>query len=240
MTPALLTQTTPDDLKQFAWRHMEVEPQHAPWLPDSTVLDAMSKVASYNANADVLPALEGHGSTIWYDESGGPESNTSLRLMLRREARESNKRGRAKASRRGLSNLKLTERHLRQVRRAQLHSADSQVRAAAFDRFQLLRQWEGEVTELEAEHFRAAVVTADRRDRLRREHMRFPKRLVRNADRDALQVGAAFYYCVGRFISHGQTTPGSQLWFRRFPPNHEPITSILSRVEASSRIEWTS
>jgi len=92
----------------------------------------------------------------------------------------------------------------------------------------------------ETKHFRATVITPDARGRSKRDEMRFPLRLVRASDYGAVVEGAQFYYCVGRLGVNSVSAPGSLLWFRRFPENPTSVEDIVSRVESTSRIEWSS
>lgn len=142
---------------------------------------------------------------------------------------------------RAVLSLRLTRRQIQQVTRARLRSADSAARRAAYDRFQLLRQWDGEVTAVEPDKFAGSVGSLDSRTgRTRREHMTFPLRLVRDQDRALVVEGAPFFYCVGRFITAGQVTPGSILWFRRFRENEASTEALIDAAKAASRIDWVS
>lgn len=255
MSPTLAPETTSADLKavlsEVGWHDVHRDPQNSAWNPNRDLLTALSNVAARDAAArlgalaasrqDVTSMPEALSKPLPFPVGWPPGRLTrSGRVPTRIVSDPSGRDRHLMADPRGLSKLRFTPRHYHQVRRTRLRSADSDVRARAYERFQLLRQWEGDVTELEASHFRAAVVTVDAASRLRREHMRFPMALVRKQDHDAVAEGAPFYYCVGRFISRGQITPGSLLWFRRFRENAESVESLMSRAEAQSRIEWTS
>ena len=257
MSPTLVPQITSADLSEFVsdvgWLDVQRDPQNSTWNPNRDLLTALSDIAAHDAAARLRPVVRSRRDLTFMPErlyeplplpvrwpagAAKPLSPRTLSRLLSDQGSRTKRR--AVADARGFSKLRLTPRQYQQVTRGRLRSTDSDVRARAYERFQLLRQWEGEVIDVEAHHFRGAVVTVESTGRLRREHMRFPISLVRKQDRDALAEGAAFYYCVGRFISKGQTTPGSVLWFRRFLENTESVDALVRRAEALSRIEWTS
>jgi hypothetical protein len=137
--------------------------------------------------------------------------------------------------------LRLSERQIRRARRTRLEHESAASRLSTFDRFQLFSQWEGNVLAVDERSFRATVLLTDRQGRRHRRDATFPTRLVRDADRDLLQPGATFYYCVGRFLEKGQAVPTSVVWFRRIPPSGRSVDEALARgAEWSERIGWTS
>jgi hypothetical protein len=164
--------------------------------------------------------------------------NTFSRLELRRTAQVSDSPKRLPPR---VEALRLTRKQTNQVVRSRLRSADSDVRRNAYDRFVLIRQWDGEVTDIDTKGFKASLITSDASTgRLRREHMRFPLRLVREQDTELVVSGAPFFYCVGRFVTGGQITPGSVLWFRRFSENLASTEALIEAAKARSKIDWVS
>ncbi len=258
MSPTLLTQTSGStDLLKAAsgigWDEIQRSPQTPPFVSNPALWTAISEVAGYGARVAVRPSSE---SALATSAPGpiavlarDPASSMSPRLYrvaasssvsVRAHLRPAPTRARPRSSARGVANLRLTTTQRREVTKLHLQGRNRKAGARVYDRFQLLRQWEGEVVDVEAEHFLGAMITPDPEGRPRRAEMRFPRRLVRRPDQDAVIAGAQFYYCVGRLISKGVSTPGSIIWFRRFPENPEPDTAILGRVQAARRVVWSS
>ena len=255
MSPTLVPQTSSSDFRAFVselgWHNAHRDPQNFSWRPDGEILRALWTVESRDANVAMRPEVPSRDMTFAPFVSGSlyaaplPVRWTAARVESRPRPVPTTivkmgKKTRVVQQVRGFDKLRLTPQHYQQIKLAHLRTARSDLRAKAYDRFQLLRQWEGEVVELDGTHFRAAVVTPDPGRRLRRECMRFPVSLVRPQDRDELVEGAFFYYCVGRFITRGQATAGSVLWFRRFLEDDRPVEVLMEAAAASSRIEWVS
>jgi hypothetical protein len=256
MTATLLQQTSGgSDLLELAsgigWREIQSSPQDAPTVSNTSLWTAISEVAHYDAQAGVRPSLSSDIAThapdhlAFLEKSIGPgvmanpsRAAPSLSVSVRSYLRPPRPKRRARA--RGFANLNLTLSQRRQVAKLQLQARDQKTQVRAYDRFQLIRQWEGEVLDVETKHFRAAVITPDARGRSKRDEMRIPLRLVRASDHGAVVEGAQFYYCVGRLVVNSVSAPGSLLWFRRFPENPTSVDGIVSRVESTSRIEWSS
>lgn len=83
--------------------------------------------------------------------------------------------------------------------------------------FQVLQQWEGEVTAISQDRFTAII-----RDRTNRtqpdEEVELPLEEVSPSDRELLEVGAVFYWNIGRERTpYGQVKRVSEIRFRRLP-----------------------
>lgn len=226
------------------------------WETYAAALAATSRASQRDTDSTFSSTIaDGYASTVEAMESNAEEIDRLLRWkpsvprrssLIGRPSSKNKPRvtrlvnGRTIVVPNGYDKLRLTPRQEQLLRRARLRSAQPGARARSYVRFQLLRQWEGEVLELGDTYFRGAVVTLERDGSTRREHMRFPRRLVREQDLGVLEEGAFFFYCVGRFINPGEVTPGSILWFRRFLDYRSDIEKTMTAPEETSQVAWTS
>ncbi len=194
--------------------------------PDYTVFTALDQVKKRDAPYEfqVLPT----GSRSRYTlHEGAVSPLVSSRAPLR-------------PPRKMPPNLLLTGKEIRRAQRERLHTTRRRaVGAGTYERFQLLRQWEGSVLDVGHRRFTGSVLADDRFRRPQRIRMEFPRSLVRAEDVELLEEGALFFYCVGRFLRPGEATPGTILWFRRLPPSDESVQQLLERGKAwNARIAW--
>lgn len=251
MSPTLSAQTRPKDPSKYAaavgWDRWDGDVQSAAESPDRELLRTVSNALTDDpAFTESLSELDSH-TTLVHEHMAAllepwSKVGSATRWEEPRVTRPSSVAGaEGRPTARKVLELRLTKRQVQQVTRARLRSGNSAARRAAYDQFQLLRQWDGEVTQVEADKFAGSVVSLDSRtNRTRRERMAFPLHLVREQDRVLVVEGAAFFYCVGRFVTAGQLTPGSLIWFRRFRENPASTESVIQAAKAASRIEWAS
>ncbi len=139
-----------------------------------------------------------------------------------------------------LEKLHLSARQLLEVELQRNRALPGAARLAEFDRFQLYRQWDGHVLDVESDAFRASISIPKREQRDLRTEATFPLALVREEDRSLVLSGATFYYCIGRFLHEGRSIPSSILWFRRLLESQNSDEQALDYgAERVERITWT-
>jgi len=99
------------------------------------------------------------------------------------------------------------------------------------EKFQVLAEWIGIVTEIHDSHFKA-IVKDNYDGSLSEETVEFENDDLSERDRKLLQVEAVFYWTVGYQTSHKTKVKASKIVFRHMPPLSESIMEIIDK-EAS-------
>jgi hypothetical protein len=221
--PETLTEDPRAALSGLAWRRATGNMLEA-GAPDAALLKWLYEVSKRDAPAD-LPR---------YPQVARPLKSPSVMGRFRPVARP--ERARVPA----LAKLRISEGQRQRAKVARLDVEPAADQIGTFDRFQLFRQWDGHILEVGGRAFRGVVLIRDTHGHEHRREATFPVRLVRKADRDLLEPGASFYYCIGRFLDKGRPVPASIVWFRRTTPSERSVDEALqSGAEWSGRIAWT-
>ncbi|MGI9185451.1 MAG: hypothetical protein ACR2GZ_10920 [Solirubrobacteraceae bacterium] len=137
--------------------------------------------------------------------------------------------------------LRLTTKAQAAIRANRMRASSSDDRLRECDRFRLARQWTGAVLSVKATTFNGVGITTDSRGRDEQQELSIPLSLVRPADKELVDEGALFYFCIGDFIRSGKSTAGSLVWFRRRLPARTSDDELMDVASAHlAAISWIS